>query len=395
MSNPINKVTVVGAGYVGMSISVLLAIENEVTVIDIDKEKLLKIKNRLSTVDDKDITNYLNEKTLNLRTTDIEEIAYKNAEYIVIATPTNYDTESGSFDLSSIFSVLDKVFIYNKTALIVIKSTIPIGFTDKLREKYKTDNIIFSPEFLREGFALYDNLSPSRIIIGGERNKLSQKFLEMLEGPTINAEYKTFFMPPKEAESVKLFSNTYLALRIAYFNELDTFAMDKGLNTENIIEGVCADPRIGNYYNNPSFGYGGYCLPKDTRQLLSNFKNVPQDLIKASVDSNKTRKEFIAKTILDLKPNCVGIYRLTMKHSSDNIRNSSIFDIIEILVNSSIRVLVYEPIISNNFSSKFTVIDSLNEFKEKSDIVITNRLDDELSDISNKVFTRDIFNTDK
>ena len=337
------------------------------------------------------------EKTTHFgyETVDVEEKAGKVAEYIVIATPTNYDTESGSFDLSSIFSVLDKVFIYNKTALIVIKSTIPIGFTDKLREKYKTDNIIFSPEFLREGFALYDNLSPSRIIIGGERNKLSQKFLEMLEGPTINAEYKTFFMPPKEAESVKLFSNTYLALRIAYFNELDTFAMDKGLNTENIIEGVCADPRIGNYYNNPSFGYGGYCLPKDTRQLLSNFKNVPQDLIKASVDSNKTRKEFIANTILDLKPNCVGIYRLTMKHSSDNIRNSSIFDIIEILVNSSIRVLVYEPIISNNFSSKFTVIDSLNEFKEKSDIVITNRLDDELSDISNKVFTRDIFNTDK
>lgn len=388
------KITVVGAGYVGMSISVLLAQNNYVSILDIDIEKINKINNGHSTVEDEYISKYLKEINLNLHATVNPAEAYENSDYIVVATPTNYNPDERSFDLQSIHSVVDDIIKYNNNSLIVIKSTVPIGFTESLRKKYNTNKIIFSPEFLREGMALYDNLKPSRIIIGGEKSEVSSNFLELLKSATLTKDCKTFFMSPSEAEAVKLFSNTFLAMRISFFNELDSFALNKNLNSKNIIEGVSADSRIGNYYNNPSFGYGGYCLPKDTKQLLTNFDGIPQKLISASIESNLERKKFIAKLIIDKNPSCVGIYRLTMKHQSDNIRESSILDIINIISETDINVIVYEPYIKPNYSKKFTIVNDIDNFKDSADIIITNRKDKNLDDIAHKVFTRDIYNTD-
>ncbi len=395
MSDNKYKITVVGAGYVGMSISVLLSNKHSVTVVDVDEKKISMINNKESPIKDDEISEQLQAKNVSLVATKNSNNAYKNADFIIIATPTNYDENTNKFDTRSIHTVLDEIFLVNKNALIVIKSTIPIGFTDSLRKKYNTENIIFSPEFLREGYALHDNKNPSRIIIGSEKSEKSKKFLQILEEATTNKEYETFFMSPEDAEAVKLFSNTYLAMRIAFFNELDTFAIKKKLNTENIINGMCADSRIGSKYNNPSFGYGGYCLPKDTKQLLSNYEEIPQNIIEAIVKSNATRKNFISKMIIDMKIDNVGIYRLNMKHNSDNIRESAILEIIDKLIDQKINVLVYEPLIDSSFSSKFQLIDCVDEFKDLSNIIITNRLNDDLLDVEDKIFSRDIFNTDR
>ena len=378
-----------------MSISVLLSNKHSVTVVDVDEKKISMINNKESPIKDDEISEQLQAKNVSLVATKNSNNAYKNADFIIIATPTNYDENTNKFDTRSIHTVLDEIFLVNKNALIVIKSTIPIGFTDSLRKKYNTENIIFSPEFLREGYALHDNKNPSRIIIGSEKSEKSKKFLQILEEATTNKEYETFFMSPEDAEAVKLFSNTYLAMRIAFFNELDTFAIKKKLNTENIINGMCADSRIGSKYNNPSFGYGGYCLPKDTKQLLSNYEEIPQNIIEAIVKSNATRKNFISKMIIDMKIDNVGIYRLNMKHNSDNIRESAILEIIDKLIDQKINVLVYEPLIDSSFSSKFQLIDCVDEFKDLSNIIITNRLNDDLLDVEDKIFSRDIFNTDR
>ncbi len=395
MSGNKYKITVVGAGYVGLSISVLLSNKHSVTIVDIDEKKISMINKKESPIKDDEISQQLQSKNISLLATKDSNNAYKNADFIIIATPTNYDERTNQFDTRSIYKVLDDIFLVNKNALIVIKSTIPIGFTNSLRKQYKTEKIIFSPEFLREGYALHDNKNPSRIIIGSEKSEKSKKFLQILEEATTNKEYETFFMSPEDAEAVKLFSNTYLAMRIAFFNELDTFAIKKELNTENIINGMCADSRIGSKYNNPSFGYGGYCLPKDTKQLLSNYEKIPQNIIEAIVKSNATRKNFISKMIIDMKIDNVGIYRLNMKHNSDNLRQSAILEIIDRLVNQKINVLVYEPLIDSSFSSKFQLIDCVDEFKDLSNIIVTNRLNDDLLDVKDKIFSRDIFNTDR
>jgi UDPglucose 6-dehydrogenase len=385
------KITVVGSGYVGMSMAVLLSQKNDVVVLDINSASVDKINNGHSTVHDKEIKYFFNTKVLNLSATLDKEIAYQNSDFIIVATPTDYDEIKDNFDTGSVDQVVKDAIHFNNQALIVIKSTIPIGHTDKLKNENKSRNIVFSPEFLREGSALKDNLYPSRIIVGGECTK-SKNFSKLLEEAAIKDPIQTFFMPSSEAEAVKLFSNTYLAMRVSFFNELDSFALRNNLDSENIINAVCMDDRIGNNYNNPSFGYGGYCLPKDTKQLLSNYKNTPQKLIQAIVESNSTRKDFIADEIIKRKPKTAGFFRLIMKSGSDNFRSSSILGIIKRLQEGGINVVIYEPTLDQEKDfNGYSKINDLDEFKSISDIIITNRLFDSLSDVRGKVFTRDIF----
>jgi UDPglucose 6-dehydrogenase len=390
------KIAVAGTGYVGLSIAVLLAQHNSVTAVDIIPQKVEMLNKRKSPIADKEIESYLSEKKLDLTATLDAASAYKNADFVVIATPTNYDSEKNYFDTSAVEAVIKLVMENNPDAIMVIKSTIPVGFTQKIRKETGSKNIIFSPEFLREGKALYDNLYPSRIVVGTDLNdsrlvEAAKTFASLLQQGAIKENIETRFMGFTEAEAVKLFANTYLALRVSFFNELDTYAELKGLNTQQIIDGICLDPRIGTHYNNPSFGYGGYCLPKDTKQLLANYENVPNNLIQAIVDSNQTRKNFITSQILAKSPKVVGIYRLTMKANSDNFRQSSIRDVMKLLRGEGVKIVVYEPTLSENSFEGFEVIHDLTEFKKISDVIVANRYNSELDDVSEKIYTRDIF----
>ena len=387
------KIAVAGTGYVGLSLSVLLSQHNEVVALDIIKEKVDMINNHISPIKDNEIEKFLKEKKLNLRATLDYEDAFKGASYVIISTPTNYDDVTNRFDTSSVEDIIEKVLKVNKDATIIIKSTIPVGYTESVRKKYGVDNIIFSPEFLREGKALYDNLYPSRIIVG-EKSERALKFAKLLEEVAIKENIDIKFMGNTEAEAVKLFSNTYLALRVAYFNELDTYAESKGLNTKEIIEGVCLDPRIGTHYNNPSFGYGGYCLPKDTKQLLANYKGVPQNMIEAIVKSNDTRKDYIADIVSKKEPKIVGIYRLTMKADSDNFRSSAIQGVIDRLKDKNITVVIYEPTLSADEFSGCKVIHDFDEFSQVTDVILANRLEHEIENVKSKVYTRDLYSRD-
>lgn len=387
------KIAVAGTGYVGLSLATLLSVKNEVVALDVIPEKVEMINNRISPIQDEYIEKYFKEKNLNLKATLDYKEAFTGAKFIIISTPTNYDSEQNYFDTSSVEDIIKKVISMNIDTTMVVKSTIPVGFIESIKKKYNIDNIMFSPEFLREGKALYDNLYPSRIIVG-EKSKRAEEFANLLKESCLKEDVVIKYMNSTEAEAVKLFANTYLALRVAYFNELDTYAELKGLNTKDIIDGVCLDPRIGNHYNNPSFGFGGYCLPKDTKQLKANYKDVPENIISAIVESNRTRKDHIANMIIKRNPKVVGIYRLTMKSGSDNFRASAIQGVMKRIKGKGIEVIVYEPTLKedNFFNSK--VVNDLNEFKKLSDVIIANRIDDNIKDVENKIYTRDIFARD-
>lgn len=387
------NIVVIGIGYVGLAMAVLLSQNNHVTAIDVLKEKVDLLNQHKSPIKDEYIEKYLLKKNLDLRATLNGNDAIKKADIVILATPTNYDAEKNYFDTTSLEINFEKITKLNSNALIVIKSTIPVGYTISVREKYENQNIVFSPEFLRESKALYDNLYPSRIIVG-DKGIRGHEFAELLSESAIEKEINILFMNSTEAEAVKLFANTYLALRVAFFNELDTYADIKNLNTKDIIKGVGLDPRIGTHYNNPSFGYGGYCLPKDTKQLLANYKDVPQNLIEAIVNSNKTRKEFITNDVLKLKPECIGIYRLTMKSGSDNFRASAIQDIIKKLKEEKQNIIIYEPTLKQNEFDGCKIVNDLREFKEKSSVIMANRLNEELQDVKEKIYTRDLFAID-
>lgn len=384
------KIAVAGTGYVGLSLATLLSQKNEVVALDVIPEKVKMINNRISPIKDEYIEKYFKEKNLNLKATLDYKEAFINAKFIIISTPTNYDEKLNFFDTSSVEDIIKKVKKLNIDTTMVVKSTVPVGFVENMKKKYDINNIMFSPEFLREGQALYDNLYPSRIIVG-EKNETAREFANLLKDACLKEDVVIKYMNSTEAEAVKLFANTYLALRVSYFNELDTYAELKGLNTKDIIDGVCLDPRIGSHYNNPSFGYGGYCLPKDTKQLKANYKDVPENLISAIVESNKTRKDHIADEIISKNPKTVGIYRLTMKSGSDNFRASAIQGVMKRIKAKGIDVVIYEPTLKETLFFNSKVIEDINEFKNICDVIITNRLEESLNDVKNKIYTRDIF----